>query len=251
MIDACLYELLNETDRIETMVSSTYGQEFLARMAKYDDRFRETSLRNNSSYYSFGNGSHHCLFFAYDTSIATNGLVILCNLLQRGSCNFEHLPLTWHLFIASNEKHENSKNQDTRIITANHQVDTMISVIDSIKPAFSLVMRDFENANSTTLPGHIGISRPLNKKIAHSVSNLFDRFQLPLDTSFKDSDMGEGFYMLNSISENRNNPNLTSLVRHGQTMIINPGQNQNDPGNLVFLQLAPAFIAIDYILENF
>jgi len=93
MIEAALYDLLNETVDVERRLSRIEVKDYFERTVTFDNRFK-----CNGQTYSFGDGTIDFLIVGPATkeSTAGTGMVCLVNLLQRGTCNFRHMPVTWH-----------------------------------------------------------------------------------------------------------------------------------------------------------
>lgn len=265
MIEAALYTLLIETEQATELIPPEKVIEYFATMAKYDNRFTEKIIGTDASgrdifSYSFGNGPHSCLFYAFPDpgeALGGRGLMALANLLQIGACNFKNMPVTWHFIPCLNfvDQPGNGKSLQKVMKKPEHEVDwclnnprpettALVQFADMIKPCFSMGMHDEAHCDEH-IDSYIGVTSPLSKEAVNLVRTVFFKCQANLNKDYQDQQMGEGFFTMSSIGAEFNNSTFSHLCRYGQVMVADIGRAANlRNADLVFLQLAAGLIGM-------
>lgn len=256
MIEAALYTLLIETEQATELLPATKVIEYFTNMAKYDNRFSENLVGKDESgkdiySYSFGNGPHNCLFCAFpepDAALGGRGIIALANLLQAGACNFKHMPITWHFIPCLNFAHYSEKKANRCLSSLENA--TLLKAANQIKPCFTFAMHDEVYANKTT-PSYLGVTRRLATKSVKLIKTVFARCGVQLSNGRHDPEMGDGFFLMDSIGPEPSSPIVAQLANHGQVITTAlDGTNNLKISDLVFLQLAAGLITMDAIIKQ-
>ncbi len=225
MIEAALYDLLNEAIKVEKLLSSAEVDEYFTRTATFDNRFSKSV-----NAYSFGSGSASCLFYTCDAggeSAGGTALVSLVNLLQRGTCNFRHLPVTWHF----------APNLD---LSSNQALTGFRKILKTLKPDLVCTM----SANHQDCePGVRFFSKnPLPERHSCLIRAMFEKSGVALDSRLTDPLMGAGFKVLKPANE----PLLIELPPACQ--FFRPELDINaefQPADQVYLLMAANLVVVD------
>jgi len=266
MIEAALYTLLIETEKAIELMPAEKVIEYFSTMAKYDNRFIEKKIGSDASgrdifSYSFGNGPHNCLFYAFPDpgeAIGGRGIIALANLLQIGACNFKSMPVTWHFIPCLNfiDQPDNGKSLQKVMKKPDQEVDwclnnprpettALLQFADMVKPCFSMGMHDEAHCDEL-INSYIGLTRPLSTEAVNLVRTVFYKCQATLNSDYRDPQMGEGFFTMSSIGEEFKNSTFSHLNSYGQVMVADIGRSANlKTADLVFLQLAAGLIGMD------
>lgn len=266
MIEAALYTLLIETEKVNELLPPVKVIEFFSMMARYDNRFVEKKIGSDASgrdifSYSFGNGPNHCLFYAFPDPgevIGGRGLMAIANLLQVGACNFKSMPVTWHFIPCLNfvDQPDNGQSLQKVMKKPDQEVDwclssprpettALITFADTIKPCFSMGMHD-ETHCDELIDSYIGVTRTLSNEAANLLRTVFFKCGAQLNKDYSDAQMGDGFFNMNSIGDEFNNSTFSHLNSYGQVMVADIGRSENlRTADLVFLQLAAGLIGMN------
>lgn len=226
MIEAALYDLLNECIKIEKLQSGADVSAYFDRTATYDNRFtRQTGC------FSFGSGPNNCLLFSYGTggeTLGGTGLVALTNLLQRGTCNFRKMPVTWHF----------APELD---LSTPAGIETLRTAIRESQPAFIFAMAG-NLSTDVQQPARFVVKSALPEKHCHMIRSMFKKSGIELGKAGSDRKMGEGFYL----TENQHDAVFSEIPADCQ--FLQPVfANSNDllPADQVFLQTGCGLTGID------
>lgn len=218
MIEAAIYDLLNESIKIKQLLTQPETIEYFDRTATYDNRFTK-----QNSCYSFGNGPKTCLLYTSSetgTTIGGTAMTVLTNLLQRGTCNFRHLPVTWHFApnIADTEQ-----------------------LIKSLNPDFVFQMTGTLAASKDS-GVTFTVRHPLPDKHSNMIRSMYLKSGLRINPVNNDPQMGEGFRVIST-----EKAELTeSMPAKCQFLSIESDYNENTaPADQVFLLMASGLVVID------
>lgn len=270
MIEALLYTLLLETEQVTELMPPNKVIEYFSNMARYDNRFVERNLGKDNSgreifSYSFGNGSNHCLFYAFPDpgeALGGRGIVALANLLQAGVCNFKHLPVTWHFLPCLNfvDQPDNGQSLQPVMKKPDQEVDwclnnprpettALLRLADSIRPCFTFAMHD-EAHSGAEMPSYLGVTQRLSPQAVQLIKTVLGRCGVKLNADYRDEQMGEGFFVMSSIGKEFMNSTFSRMADYGQVLIADIARSANlKASDLVFLQLAAGLIVMDEALK--
>jgi hypothetical protein len=226
MIEAALYDLLNETIKIEKLLSTEAVNEYFDRTATFDNRFSRSD-----KHYSFGSGPVSCFIFSTEQvgeTASGTGLVSLVNLLQRGTCNFRKMQVTWHFA-------PNLNLNDNQSITAFRNAIRKVSpdLVCSIETRPGAA--DKETAS-------FRMRRGIADKQFNLLRTIFAKSGIQLTKHGCDPIMGPGFFIVKPVQE----PLLLELQEKSQFFQISMScDNSLAPADQVFLLMAATLIAID------
>ncbi|MDD2998267.1 MAG: hypothetical protein PHV05_04340 [Candidatus Riflebacteria bacterium] len=217
MIEAALYDLLNESIKVKKLSTQTETTEYFNRTVTYDNRFTKQNFC-----YSFGKGSKNCLFYTNSgdgQTIGGTALITLTNLLQRGTCNFRHMPVTWNFAPNTNEAEE---------------------IIKLLKPDFVFEMTKApstgENGGATFI-----VKYPLPEKHSNMIRAMYLKSGLRINSANSDQQMGEGFRQTSETEKP-----AAIMPPKCQFLKIQYGQIDNmAPADMVFLQMASGLLVVD------
>ncbi len=232
MIEAALYDLLNESIRVEKLLTPAQIAEYFERTATFDNRFTKRSIT-----YSFGSGPISCLFYngkkdsATATTAGGTGLVSLVNLLQRGSCNFRHMPVTWH-FAPSLD------------LGSNQAISKFRSVIKELKPEIVCAVDD-QISVSNTESAKFFLKDPLPEGHFNLIRAMFEKSGIELERQGCDPVMGRGFKLLKPASEAL----IVEIPRSCQYLRAELQTSEKlEPADSTYLLMAAALVAVDSVV---
>lgn len=226
MIEAALYDLLNESIKISRLLSTSEVGEYFEKTAVFDNRFVK-----GSGYYSFGSGQHRCFLYTDNTngeSAAGTALISLVNLLQRGTCNFRHLPVTWQF----------APNLD---LGSNSSISTFRKAMKELKPDLVCSMNAAPAASG--LPTARFLTRNvLPAKHSDLARSLFIKCGAEMLSSAAHPAMGPGFSLLKAVDE----PLIVELppaCQFFRTELLTSADFQ--PADQAYLLMAASLIVVD------
>ena len=231
MIEAALYDLLNESIRVEKLLTPAQIAEYFERTATFDNRFTRRSIT-----YSFGSGPISCLFYngkkddAAATTAGGTGLVSLVNLLQRGSCNFRHMPVTWH-FAPSLD------------LGSNQEISKFRSAIKELKPEIVCAV-DNQISVGNTESAKFSLKDQLPEKHVNLIRTMFEKSGIELERQGCDPVMGRGFKLLKPTREAL----LVEIPRSCQYFRVElQASKEFQPADSTYLLMAAALVAVDSV----
>ncbi len=231
MIEATLYDLLNESIKIESLFSVSHVEEYFARTATFDNRF---SRRNG--YYSFGTGPVKCFLFSTDQTGETaggTGLISLVNLLQRGTCNFRNMPVTWHF----------APNLDLK---TNHGIGIFRKAMQETQSQLVCGINS-QSVSSNHETAIFQLKRSMPEKQLNLLKTIFAKSGIQLSKQGADPVMGPGFVVVKPAHE----PLLVELSEKSQFFSVNMSCGKTlAPADQVYLLMTAALIAIDSETEK-
>lgn len=229
MIEAALYDLLNEAIKIEKLLSGAEVDEYFTRTATFDNRFNKSG-----NAFSFGSGSASCLLYTCDPAGESAGgtaLVSLVNLLQRGTCNFRHLPVSWHF----------APNLD---LSSNQALTCFRKMLKELKPDLVCTMNAARRGSE---PGARFFMRsPLPDRHSSLIRAMFEKSGVALDGRLTAPIMGAGFKILKPAQE----PLLVELPPACQ--FFRPELDTNadfQAADQVYLLMAANLVVVDSLLK--
>ncbi len=230
MIEAALYDLLNETVKIERRLSHTDVKDYFERTVTFDNRFSRSGQA-----YSSGNGTIDFLIAgspAKETTAGT-GMVCLVNLLQRGTCNFRHMPVTWHF----------APELD---LADNAGITTFRQTLKQIKPHLVCILPEPGTAKSKESAGFM-LKKPLPQFHFNLIGTMFARSGFELQKAGCDPVMGPGFHVIKPVQE----PLLVELPAKCQFFRPELRANKDiELADLVYLQIASSLVVLDSLFPN-
>lgn len=240
MIEAAIYDLLNESIKVEKLLKQTEVYEYFSRTATYDNRF----IKRDYSY-SFGKGQKSCLLFSFGQSgeaVGGTGLVTLANLLQRDTCNFRNMPVTWHFAPGLD-------------LLTSQGITTFRAMLQDLQPDFIFAMPDSlsegpdGSAQTPEQSARFLVKHALPEKHRSMIRSMFTKSGIEIDNAVENAQagqFGEGFFLANATNE----PFLAEIPADCQFLQPIFGRvNDLLPADLVFLQMAIGLVGIDSITQ--
>jgi len=230
MIEAALYDLLNETVDVERRLSRIEVKDYFERTITFDNRFTR-----NGQTYSFGDGTIDFLIAGSVTkeTAAGTGMVCLVNLLQRGTCNFRHMPVTWH-FAPELDPADNAG------MTAFRQT------IRQIKPHLVCILPEPAVAKPKETAS-LMLKKPLPQYHFNLIGTMFAKSGFELQKAGCDPVMGPGFQVLKPEHE----PLLVELPAKCQFFKPELRASKDiEPADIIYLQMAQLLVVLDSLFPE-
>ncbi len=226
MIEAALYDLLNEAIKIEKLISPAEVGEYFEKTAVFDNRFTK-----GSGYYSFGSGQFSCFFYTENTpgeSAAGTALISLVNLLQRGTCNFRHLPVTWHF----------APNLDLK---DNRAIGAFRKAMKELKPDLVCSMQAAPVAAGLPTARFL-LRKALPEKHFNLIRSMFVKSGVTPETAASSPLMGAGFRLLKPAEE----PLLVELPGACQYFKVELAIDHDfQPADQAYLLMSASLVVVD------
>ncbi|MFN8579131.1 MAG: hypothetical protein U0354_20065 [Candidatus Sericytochromatia bacterium] len=194
-----------------------------------------SSKNNPIELYEIGNGKKNILLYGFpdpSESIGGTSILFLIKYLLQENSLFSSLDIKW-LFIPClnfDDQPNNGMSLEKTMKTSSQEVDwclnnpreetkALVNLAQKYKPILSFPLHDEYHCNEI-IPIYFPVIPRLNKNICNKLREVIYSYNLEIDTSYNDKDMGQGFFEMSEIADDYDNSTFSVLSNYGNVIIF-------------------------------
>ncbi|MCO4781761.1 MAG: hypothetical protein KC646_05505 [Candidatus Cloacimonetes bacterium] len=211
--------------------------------------------------YTFGHGPQSILLYAFADpaeAVGGTGIIALSKLLMDKQSELSKLNYSWVIvpclnFVDQpNHGLENSKLQKTAaqevdwcVSDPRPETTAILQIASAYKPIFTFPLHDEFHHPEYVAP-YCGLGKAIDVDTASNITALFAQYNMQMNHEYADKELGEGFFIMESIGEEIKNSTFYAFSQYGQVLVCEiPNTNKANDSELVFLQMAIGFTVLN------